>query len=1111
MKKNEENKGERVLCYVRIRPFSKDEMERDKTSPIEAIDPNNNSMTVKKEFEKKNFNYDKIFPENSNQSEIFQIAGKSVIDSVLEGYNGTIFAYGQTGSGKTYTMVGEFDNEENKGIIPRSFDYIFQKISDLKNNDENSIFTISIAFIQIYIENIQDLFEPKNKVVIREDKENGVFLDGCQWIKVSNLKETAENFHRGEKIRVTESTKMNAHSSRSHALLVVKIEKSFQKNNTNYIMTRSYLYLVDLAGSERVNKTNAKEMRLEEAKKINYSLLILGNCIQSLTDPKSGHVNYRDSKLTRLLQESLGGNAKTSLIVTISPSSYNAEETISSLNFGQRAMKVKNKPVINATKDFFVVNEKLQIDYDLVCEKYKKLLDEFNLIKDENLKFKNGEIQLDFKKENIKKNFENFNKNNFVDVNNNHKEKIEELNKKNKELENLIEKINKEKENKNDEINELKLKNKNFENQTKNNKNLIKKFEEEKQSFLNEKNEQIIKINELNNNLFLKETESKQTAKIIENKNNEINQLKNLLNEYEKKINDYQIKEKKKENETKKIGIQTENMLDSTIKENLIDLNIDSKDIVYNNYSEIIKNLINNFQIKLDNEILKYKNQIKKLNEQIEKSQKISNESEKNYQNEIQNLKLLNKNLNTEIENLKNSEEESEKMFLIKEIDRLKKFIEDKKKDYKITEELKRKYENSKIDVNTEKKIIELKYKHQDNNYKNLQNNYSNCENGLNRTFNFFELYNQKLIQLKNKISQLFINFECDLQNIKNLKTYEYTINKINDQFSLIENLIKNTNNFESIEENTENKESKKNKNIKLINLENNFNQIIKDNKNLLIYFLESIIKTSKMYFEIFKTNSKFKIKNDISEDEEIQKLQKNLNVINENYLNCNLLLFLKKKIKQNSDFCLCKNDDLINKINSISNNLSNKNFIEILKDCFKIFQEFLNRLIDFEKNKILQNDNLNEKILFFLKQIEILKSKQKHFLKKNLEKSDFENIYKNELNETIENNNNEIDRLKKLNENYTEKIKELSADNEILKTQILLLKEKTGTENENEEINEINLEENIKDYQQNIKEINKKLENLKSLKYSSNLNKETDYKTNYLINRLKKNLKNEN
>ena len=215
------------------------------------------------------------------------------------------------------------------------------------------------------METIQDLFEPNNNVKIREDPEKGVYLEGVQWIKVNSTKECGEAFISGEKNRMTACTSMNAHSSRSHALLIAKIEKNLNKkniinnknnkiNNQNIegsdfekkYITKSFLYLVDLAGSERVNKTNAKNMRLEEAKKINSSLLILGNCIQSLIDPRNIHVSYRDSKLTRILQESLGGNAKTSLIITISPSNFNAEETVSTLNFGTRAMKVKNKPII---------------------------------------------------------------------------------------------------------------------------------------------------------------------------------------------------------------------------------------------------------------------------------------------------------------------------------------------------------------------------------------------------------------------------------------------------------------------------------------------------------------------------------------------------------------------------------------------------------------------------------------------------------------------------------------------------------------------------------------------------------------------------------------------
>ena len=307
-------------------------------------------------------------------------------------------------------MVGEFNNPSIKGIIPRSFDYIFERIKQLQKEEPSSKYNINISFIQIYLETIQDLFEPNNQVKIREDPDKGVFIENCLWIKVKNINDCAEAFKRGEKNRITECTKMNAHSSRSHALLITRIERNFTDQESNdQIITQGHLYLVDLAGSERVTKTNARELRLEEAKKINYSLLILGNCINNLTSSNSKFVSYRDSKLTRILQESLGGNAKTSLIVTISPSGYNTEETLSALNFGLRAMKVQNKPIINRTQDYQSICFKLQEEYDKLMDEYSKLRIEYNKVCDENEKLKNGETFLNLQSQSIKQQLQNSN------------------------------------------------------------------------------------------------------------------------------------------------------------------------------------------------------------------------------------------------------------------------------------------------------------------------------------------------------------------------------------------------------------------------------------------------------------------------------------------------------------------------------------------------------------------------------------------------------------------------------------------------------------------------------------------------------------------------------
>ena len=315
-------------------------------------------------------------------------------------------------------MVGDFDNKSDKGIIPRSFNYIYKEISKAQNNNSNTNgteennknkYNIYLSFIQIYLESIQDLLDLNSKEIrIREDPETGVFLEGVQWVKCTSPEECYSVFHSGEINRNTESTRMNAHSSRSHAILILRIENSIKvtdktkgkniKQTTDRIITCSYLYLVDLAGSERVKKTGATDMRLEEAKKINVSLLALGNVISALSDNKSSHISYRDSKLTRLLQESLGGNSKTSLIVTVSPSDYNRDETISSLFFASRAMKVENKPKVNKSVDYQALCVKIQYDLDKLNDEYAKLKIEYDKVVTELDKIKKSEIYLKMQK-----------------------------------------------------------------------------------------------------------------------------------------------------------------------------------------------------------------------------------------------------------------------------------------------------------------------------------------------------------------------------------------------------------------------------------------------------------------------------------------------------------------------------------------------------------------------------------------------------------------------------------------------------------------------------------------------------------------------------------------
>lgn len=280
----------------------------------------------------------------SRQSDIFNFSIKPTVDDILNGYNGTVFAYGQTGAGKSYTMMGsDIDSDEGKGVIPRIVEQIFASILASPGSIE---YTVRVSYMEIYMERIRDLLAPQNdNLPVHEEKNRGVYVKGLLEIYVSSVQEVYEVMRRGGATRAVAATNMNQESSRSHSIFVITIT---QKNVETGSMRSGQLFLVDLAGSEKVGKTGASGQTLEEAKKINRSLSALGMVINSLTDGKSSHIPYRDSKLTRILQESLGGNSRTTLIINCSPSSYNDAETLSTLRFGMRAKAIKNKAKINA-------------------------------------------------------------------------------------------------------------------------------------------------------------------------------------------------------------------------------------------------------------------------------------------------------------------------------------------------------------------------------------------------------------------------------------------------------------------------------------------------------------------------------------------------------------------------------------------------------------------------------------------------------------------------------------------------------------------------------------------------------------------------------------------
>lgn len=292
---------------------------------------------------KNEFTFDRVFDVNVSQIDVYNVAAKPIIESVMDGFNGTVFAYGQTGSGKTFTMNGpDIEDLEMQGIVPRMVRTVFNRI---ENSSENIEFTVKVSMMEIYMEKIRDLLDPtKSNMQIKVDKNKGIYVHDLTERYIGSDLDVYDIMRIGNDNRKVASTSMNDQSSRSHSIFVMTVH---QTNLDDQTCKTGILYLVDLAGSEKVGKTGAKGHTLDEAKGINKSLSTLGKVINSLTDGKSKHVPYRESKLTRILSESLGGNARTALIITCSPSVYNDMESISTLRFGTAARNIKNKPKIN--------------------------------------------------------------------------------------------------------------------------------------------------------------------------------------------------------------------------------------------------------------------------------------------------------------------------------------------------------------------------------------------------------------------------------------------------------------------------------------------------------------------------------------------------------------------------------------------------------------------------------------------------------------------------------------------------------------------------------------------------------------------------------------------
>lgn len=353
----EENEVENIRVAVRCRPMNEREI-REQASSCFTSDSSGNAILTNLEnpAEKYTFAYDFVYGCDSAQEQVFQDIGIPILDRAFGGYNGTIFAYGQTGSGKTFSMSGVRGSEQMEGLIPRMNKAIFQRVQAEKAANPNKLFLVECSFFEIYNEIIYDLLDAsgnskKNKggLEIKEHAVLGIYVKDLQERVVESQEEVIDLMAQGALARTVGYTQMNAESSRSHSIFIIKIHQKDASDETKNVFAK--INLVDLAGSERAASTGAQGDRLKEGANINKSLSALGNVINALVEAsrtgKKTFIPYRNSKLTRVLQESLGGNSLCSMLATLSPANINFPETLSTLKYASRAKSIK----VNAKKN----------------------------------------------------------------------------------------------------------------------------------------------------------------------------------------------------------------------------------------------------------------------------------------------------------------------------------------------------------------------------------------------------------------------------------------------------------------------------------------------------------------------------------------------------------------------------------------------------------------------------------------------------------------------------------------------------------------------------------------------------------------------------------------
>jgi kinesin family protein 3/17 len=571
--------SERIKVSVRCRPMSQKEKNEGYQNCVEVDNDRGEVNVHLANTPKRTFWYDKAYGMDSTQEQVFQETAMPIVESVVQGYNGTIFAYGQTGTGKTFTMEGDFETDINKGIIPRSFDLMFNIIKTTYNTN----FLIQCSYLELYNEEVRDLLAKNHqqKLDIREDPETGFYVqDLSHWV-VKAPKDMIELMLRGRELKVIKGHNMNERSSRSHCIFTIIVENSTSDETGEHIK-KGKLNLVDLAGSERTSKikdVNGAEGLQAETIHINLSLTALGKVIHALASNKKQHIPYRDSKLTKLLMDSLGGNSKTVMIANIGPADYNIEETLTTLRYADRAKNIKNIPKVNEDPK------------DAMIKKYKEELERLR----EALAKANGGIEVSI--------------NQFVSndaINNDSINRIAEI-----QNQLIIEK-KKIKEDEEKKIKELQANTKITEDEKMDLMNQLKLKQEEQNKKVEAKKKIMDKLQKLEEKFLLGE-KTKEQAK----KNEQIlNEEREELKAKEKRQKELQDKIKKDEEMARELEANFKNQDDE----------IEKKTKLFNRLKEDLKKVeMEGEEIKKEYEISQniFHNEMEKLNKKINYSEEI--------------------------------------------------------------------------------------------------------------------------------------------------------------------------------------------------------------------------------------------------------------------------------------------------------------------------------------------------------------------------------------------------------------------------------------------------------------------------------------------------------